>query len=1333
MNNVKSGQVDLTPEMFQEVQSVTGRDFTKFVHSESSTLSSDFNSLHRVCDENLSGVHSWINVQMSQLRSSLLHYHDCKRKDPYATSACVLVPAVQRGMFREMLKHWTVVKDIRAGTPILTVKDGVSTPTVSKYHMQVLYDPVMTEQLSAVVQDGRVTMHFVGQAAGTEVDFLFDSGASANYVSKAFAKLHGLVISPTKSNVELGTGSVVQPHGECSLHIRLDDYREKVKCLVIDMLSDFQVILGDDWLTKVGAIFDFGTARCTVKKSNRKYTMRSATRAQRYSRVKSPRVEHTLSAMQVKRALRRRDHILAIQLAELKLDMNLPADVRLKALLEEFADVFPPELPSGLPPARGVGHSIPIEPGAPPPFRPMYRLSPVELQEVKAKLADLLEKGLVEPSSSPYGAPILFVAKKDGSLRMVQDYRYLNKITIKNRYPLPRIDDLLDSISGSKYFSSLDLTSGYYQIRITDEDVPKTAFRTPFGLYQFKVLTFGLTNAPATFQAVMNDMLKDFVNDKFVVVYLDDILIHSKSEEEHERHLRLVLQRLREHKFYANLKKCEFKKQEIAFLGHIVGVNGIKVDPKKVQAVADWDVPKDVHGVRSFLGLANYFRRFLQGFSKMVAPLTNLTKKTNRWDWTSDCQQAFERVKRALTEAPVLVSPDTTKPYEVISDASGIGLGAVLLQDGRPVAFESRKLSGAEQNYTVTEQEMLGVIHALQTWRCYLEGSEFTVVTDHCPNTFFNTQANLSRRQARWAEFLQRFKFTWEYRPGRTNVADPLSRNPCQSVLLTALLGTEKLVLMGGAADPNIDVTPRKTMSPGSVDSERLQLSEDFRKGYASDPWFRSDSNLKGLHFDEEEGLWYLDHRVVVPAGEVRERILQESHDAPYSGHVGRTKSLQLVTRNYWWPHLRQDVTNYVLHCPLCQRNKGRTMKQAGLLQPLPVPTFRWESVSLDFIMQLPMTRSGHDAIVVFVDRLTKMVHFAPTHTKCSAEDVAKLFAHNVFRHHGLPAELVSDRDPRFTSKFWVELARLLGTQLKMSTAFHPQTDGQTERANRILEDYLRHYISPQQDDWDEWLYLAEFSVNNAWQESVKETPFMLNTGQHPRTPLDGGRETRVPQATDFVRQIDMSLARAKQSILAAQSRMKSFADQKRRDVSFAKGEKVLLSTQNFKLANPGTRKLLPKWVGPFEVIEPVGKVAYKLKLPPNLKMHNVFHVNLVKPYRNDGRVQPPPPPIEIDDSLEYEVERVLDDRKVKRGKSTKTEFLVKWLGYGPEHNTWEPEKNLTNCKEILEEYWVYVGKFRKGVPEPAQAQVKTSKAKTPKRKAVTRSARQASKRARTT
>ena len=740
MNKVKSVLVDLTPELFSELQDVTGKYFTKFVSADGMLLSSDFHSLQGLLDQKLRGNHSWLNLQNSQLKSSLLHYKSEKGKDPYATSACALVPVKMRGMFSELFRGWTVIKEITPGTPIITVQNGVRTPTVAKYHMQVLYDPVMTEELAAAMPNGRVTMHFLGKAAGREVDFLFDSGASANFVSQSFANIHGLVVESTQANVRLGTGDTVQPKGECSLHIRLGDYHERIKCFVIDMLSDYQVIMGDEWLQKTKATFDFGTAKCAIHKYRKKFTLRSASRSQKYLRPPPVRKNvKSLSLMQMKRALRKKNHVLMIQVSELDFDLSKPADVRLKALLEEFEDVFPPELPSGLPPVRGVGHSIRVELGSTPPSRPMYRLSPTELDEVKAKVSDLLEKGFIEPSSSPYGAPILFVAKKDGSLRMVQDYRYLNKITIKDSYPLPRIDDLLDRISGAKYFSSLDLTSGYYQIRIPEEDVPKTAFKTPMGLFQFKVLCFGLTNAPATFQAAMDKMLGDFIND-FVVVYLDDIMIYSKTLEDHEKHLRAVLERLREHKFYANLKKCDFMKSEVAFLGHIISADGIKVDPKKVQAVSEWDVPRDVRGVRSFLGLANYFRRFIQGFSKMVAPLTNLTKKDNSFVWTSECQDAFEKVKYSLTQAPVLVSPTRDKPYEVVSDASGIGLGAVLLQDGRPVAFESRKLSGAEQNYTVTEQEMLGVVHALQRWRCYLEGADFTVVTDHCPNTFFNTQ-----------------------------------------------------------------------------------------------------------------------------------------------------------------------------------------------------------------------------------------------------------------------------------------------------------------------------------------------------------------------------------------------------------------------------------------------------------------------------------------------------------------------------------------------------------------------------------------------------------------
>jgi hypothetical protein len=312
---------------------------------------------------------------------------------------------------------------------------------------------------------------------------------------------------------------------------------------------------------------------------------------------------------------------------------------------------------------------------------------------------------------------------------------------------------MLDTIAGAKYFTSLDFTSGYWQIQIDEKDIPKTTFRTPFGHFQWKVMPFGLTNAPATFQSFMNDVFWAHLWD-FVVVYLDDILIYSKTEEEHRKHVQIVLDLLRKEKFYACPDKSTFAQQECKFLGHIIGKDGVKVDPKKIEAVRDWPIPKNQHQVRSFLGLANYFRRFIQGFSTLAAPLSALTRAKATYEWTPKCHEAFEGIKHALTHAPVLASPDSLKPFTVVCDASLLGVGGVLLQDDRPVAFESRKLSPAELNYTTGEQELLAVVHCLTVSRCYLEGPRFTVITDHCPNTYLQTQANLSRQQARWSEFL---------------------------------------------------------------------------------------------------------------------------------------------------------------------------------------------------------------------------------------------------------------------------------------------------------------------------------------------------------------------------------------------------------------------------------------------------------------------------------------------------------------------------------------------------------------------------------------------------
>jgi hypothetical protein len=896
-------------------------------------------------------------------------------------------------------------------------------------------------------------------------------------------------------------------------------------------------------------------------------------------------------------------------------------------------------------------------------------LSPLELAEIKRQLADFLAKGYIEPSSSPYGAPVLFVSKKDGGLRMCIDYRALNKLTVKNRYPLPRIDDLLDQLQGAKVFSSLDLQSGYHQIRISDQDVPKTAFRTPMGHYQFKVLCFGLTNAPATFQSVMNNIFRKYLG-KFVLVYIDDILVFSQTPEQHVEHLKLVLRLLRDNHLYAKMSKCELNRPELKFLGHVVGQEGIKVDPAKTAAVSDWPVPTDVKQLRSFLGLANYFRRFMQGYSKLTQPLTRLLRKGVVFAMSDECLQAFEGVKFALTTAPVLAMPDYSKRFEVVCDASLIGIGAVLLQEGRPIAFESRALNSAERNYSTGDQELLAVVHALHAWRCYLEGVECTLVTDHCPLTYLKTQPNLSRRQTRWSEFLQRFTHEWQYRPGRTNVADPLSRSPgLVSVLYQCTVVTE----------------------PAGLSAMQQQI----QAAYALDAQFTDAQFTSQLV--HRDGLWWHEDALVIPdSADLRKQCLQELHDVPYSGHVGVNKTYRSVSRLYWWPTLRRDVKTYVKSCPACQHNKASNQKPAGLLQPLQIPDRRWQSVSLDFITQLPKTKSGHTAIMVFVDRFSKMVHFVPTVTKVKAEQCTRLFVHHIFRLHGVPRELVSDRDTRFTSHFWAEVMARIGSKRCMSTAFHPQSDGQTERANRVLEDMIRHYVSIEQDDWDECLDAVEFAVNNSYQESIQNTPFMLNYGQHPLTPASVDVDFKAPRAASFTRDLQEALALAKRCLQEAQNRQKVYADQKRRDATFTAGDRVLLNTRHLRVKAPDgkkasgkrMKKLMPKWIGPFKVLKRVGAVAYELEVPPSMKMHDVFHVSLLKPYHTDGTVQPPPVTVMLDGEQEFEVERILLHELVRKGKRKSYRYLVKWKGFSAEHNTWEPEDGVANANLRIREYW---------------------------------------------
>jgi hypothetical protein len=718
---------------------------------------------------------------------------------------------------------------------------------------------------------------------------------------------------------------------------------------------------------------------------------------------------------------------------------------------------------------------------------------------------------------------------------------------------------------------------------------------------------------------------------------------------------------LRQHKLYAKLSKCQFNRPEVSYLGHVVGRHGLKVDPSKISTVNTWPAPKDVHQVRQFLGLANYFRKFIQGYAAMARPLQDLIVLKQAYRWTPQAQKAFTDIKHALTHAPVLSLPDFSKPFTVVSDASLLGTGAVLLQEDKPVAFTSKGFTPAERNYHTTDQEMLGVIRAMKEWRCYLEGSEVTIVTDHNPLVHIQTQPSLNRRQARWSEFLSRFEpgLKWEYRPGRTNMADGVSRIPG---MLAAL---------------------RKQASAP------LTFVQRCKNGYKVDPWFKDKTNK--ATFTKERGLCHVGGAIAVPdVDSLRDDIIRSHHEPVYAGHCGVTKTYHSVRRTFWWPKMRQQIAKFIRTCDLCQRNKPRNTAPAGLLEPLEVPDRRWHTITMDLITCLPKTSQGHDAILVFVDKFSKMTHLAPTTSDVDAEGTAKLLVQSVISQHGWPQKVVTDRDKRFTGKLFQKLCEMYKIHHAQSTSFHPQTDGQTERMNRTLEQMLRHYVDADHANWADLLPMAEFAINNAKQESTDETPFFLNYGQHPLTPVTLDTDDRVPTARKFGASLHEALTRAKKCLEQAAQRQKAYADQKRLEVTYQPGDQVLLSTRHLALRSTGSPKFLPRYIGPFPVAKMVGNVAVKLDLPPHYAaIHPVVHVSRVVKYHTSDTTRTPPPAVDVDADgcPRYEIDKILAHRQWRKGRNPTWQYLVSWKGYSAEHNSWEPADNFTDDATIRA-YW---------------------------------------------
>ena len=785
-------------------------------------------------------------------------------------------------------------------------------------------------------------------------------------------------------------------------------------------------------------------------------------------------------------------------------------------------------------------------------------------------------------------------------------------------------------------------------------------------------------------------------------IYFDDIYVFTQSEnvEEHIKALDRVLKRCEEQQLYIKLSKCQFCVDEIPCLGDFVGRKGVRMDPDKVKIIADWPVPKTKKQMESFLGTTVYVSRFCKNFAQFAGPLHDSIKgKRSRESiqLTTNQLSCFEELKKRLTSPPVLSLPDFSQPFGIRMDASNFAIGGVLFQkEGgleHPIAYTGRKMKPAELNYPVREQELLAIMHALRVWRVYLLDRPFTVETDHKSIEMILTQKTTNRRVARWFNELAEFQPLFKWIPGETNiVADALSRNPefeqkAAQVSLKELLETaQNREIVATIVTTKITVA-QSAKAMYQRNKELQDIVKKLSQGGTVPKYTLQDGTLYYQTGEDETP------RLYIPDDEdLKNRVICENHDAVSAGHPGCYKTYLAVRDRYYWPKMMKYIQRYVNTCEMCQRNKARQTKPPGLLQPLAIPTGRWTDVSMDFVVALPVSAESNNAIMVIVDRMTKRAKFIATKTTDDTTEIANVFMKNYVKDHGLPKSIVSDRDTKFTSKLWQSIMETLGTQHNLSSAFRPQTDGQTERTNRFIGDYLRGVVNPAQDNWDSYLHLAEFAYNRRVHSTIGMSPFEADLGYVPYMPDEVASDPEFKKlnktAQEFLLRQETLLKVAQDRMSEAQERMKFYYDKNRLVQNFELNDLVLLDGKNLDIRHKGyaqSKKLAPRYIGPFPVLKKISKDSYELGLSKGLKLHPVFHTSLLKPYRKDTNRQQQVNKVVLADGTEGQlVEAVINHRKYKG----KPQYKIWWLGESKDDSTWEPVENLSQIPGLVDLYW---------------------------------------------
>jgi transposase InsO family protein len=881
-------------------------------------------------------------------------------------------------------------------------------------------------------------------------------------------------------------------------------------------------------------------------------------------------------------------------------DMSASQKTELETLLLSYTDVFSTG-PEDIGHYTGVQHRIHVKPDTVPLRQPVRRIPMAYQDQVKIQIQRMLKIGVIEKSTSPWASPLVIVKKPSGDLRICVDYRGLNTNTVKDCQPLPNITDTLDKMAGAKYYSSFDLVAGYHQIEMAEVDRDKTAFISPYGLFQYRRLPFGLCNSGSTFQRVMNDLIQ-VMSVEDLLSYLDDFVLFHGTFREHLQGIERLLKLLKKSGFKLSGKKCQFVRKEVSFLGHIVSEEGIRPQPGKLRAIQEWPVPSNRDEVIRFLGLCGFYRRYIRDYAQISAPLFDTKEDDFVWDKT--CQDAFEKLKVVMSEHVTLKLPDPNEPFIVTCDASNVAVGFVLEQivhagQRRPVAFGSRKLNKAEKNYSTTERECLAVMEALKAYRPYLLGREFTIYTDHQALKWLLTRSNPDNsRLWRWAHKMSEYSFTVFHKPGKDNVvADALSR------IAAVVLEPEW--------------TTASIFAEQQKDPDLVRLRTELQKKRQN---LREFSVAKGrLSVDTESNLIVYDHKRIVLPATLQKTALVHCHDSSAVIHPRFEQTLARVKERFYWTTVTRDTENWVKSCLTCQERKPAHKQAKAPLGEMPSPTRPWEFVQIDLKGPLPETPRGNKYLMVVYDYFSKYVVAAAIPDK-RMETVTNAFVERVVLIHGLPGGLCSDQGKEFESRVLLETCQQMGVAKVRTSVAHPASNGGVERTNKTLGNLLRLVIRPDQMDWDVRTPYAVFAYNTSRHSSTDLTPYEINSGLrkprlHDRAVVEQSIETDevVPSSGENVSsyrdRLEKAFTEVEQHLSLTRAQRKQCAEKKLNYIPIQQGEQVWL--KNWKREKGLNAKLVPSWNGPYTVVKKISDLTYLIKRKNGRRF--VIHHNMLR------------------------------------------------------------------------------------------------------------------------